>query len=72
MHILISLILIFGLVFWLSRSFILNTIVNKSKAYGGSSVDITKESEIACYKCGAYYTGSPNFCPNCGVPLKED
>ncbi|MEG6615690.1 hypothetical protein V6C27_04520 [Peptococcaceae bacterium 1198_IL3148] len=71
MHLLISLVLLIGLVFWLSRSFILNKIVNASRDRH-SGIDITEESAIACHNCGAYYTGSPNFCPNCGIALKED
>jgi rubrerythrin len=71
LHLLITFVLtMFLLVYFLfRRSF---SGMYNHNARRDKDVDITFETLVACPKCGDYYSGNPNFCPNCGIHLKED
>lgn len=71
MHLLITFILIMLLLAHFIFRGSLSGISNRN-THRNNDVDITFETLVACPKCGDYYSGNPNFCPNCGVKLKED
>lgn len=70
MHLLITFILVmFLLVTFLFRNSFGMSSRNTRRNY---DVDITFDTLVSCPKCGDYYSGNPNYCPNCGAHLKED